>query len=98
MSSNGPTRQHGCRCRTLLPGDHLAEFMRHYMMQSGEEVAKSAIYVEQKKWMLGLSDSGVFEELSRLREASRIYAQIVGISEHSDPEVQEGSRGCDDGK
>ncbi len=73
--------------QTLLPGEHLAEFMRHYMMQSGEEVAKSAIYVELKKRMLTLNDSGVFEELGRLREASRVYARIVGVCEHANAEV-----------
>ena len=57
------------------------------MMQSGEEVAKSAIYVELKKRMLKLNDSGVFEELNRLREASRVYAQIVGVGEHTDPKI-----------
>ena len=73
--------------QNLLQGEHLAEFMRHYMMQSGEEVAKSAIYVELKKRMLKLNDSGVFEELNRLREASRVYAQIVGVGEHTDPKI-----------
>ena len=73
--------------QSLLPGDHLAEFMRHYLMQSGEEVAKSAIYFKLKERMKQLSDPDVFGELNRLREASRVYARIVGVSEHSDPEV-----------
>jgi uncharacterized protein with ParB-like and HNH nuclease domain len=73
--------------QSLLQGEHLAEFMRHYLMQSGEEVAKSAIYVKLKERMKRLSDSEVFEELNRLREASRVYAQIVGVSVHSNSEV-----------
>jgi hypothetical protein len=32
----------------LLVGDHLSEFMRQYLMQSGEEVVKSAIYTALK--------------------------------------------------
>ena len=68
----------------LLKDDHLTEFMRHYLMQSGEEVVKSAIYAALKKRLLKLPDSAVFDELNLLRKASIAYAQIVGIGEHGD--------------
>lgn len=71
----------------LLKDDHLTEFMRHYLMQSGEEVVKSAIYAALKKRLLRLPDSGVFDELVLLRKASIVYAQIIGLHEHRDPTI-----------
>ncbi len=71
----------------LLKEDHLTEFMRHYLMQSGEEVVKSVIYAALKKRLLKLPDSSVFDELILLREASIVYAKIVGILEHDNPVI-----------
>jgi hypothetical protein len=74
----------------LLVGDHLSEFMRHYLMQSGEEVVKSAIYAALKKRLLKVPDSAVFNELNELRQASVVYAKIVGLNQHSDPAIARG--------
>lgn len=74
----------------LLVGDHLSEFMRHYLMQSGEEVVKSAIYAALKKRLLKVPDSAVFNELNELRQTSVVYAQIVGLNQHSDPAIARG--------
>jgi hypothetical protein len=71
----------------LLVGDHLSEFMRHYLMQSGEEVVKSAIYATLKKRLLKVPDSAVFNELNELRQTSIVYAEIVGLNQHSDPAI-----------
>jgi hypothetical protein len=71
----------------LLVGDHLSEFMRNYLMQSGEEVVKSAIYATLKKRLLKVPDSAVFNELNELRQTSVVYAEIVGLNQHSDPAI-----------
>lgn len=71
----------------LLQDEHLTEFMRYYLMQSGEEVAKSAIYAALKKRLLKIADSAVFDELAQLRQASLVYAQIIGLLSHADPSI-----------
>lgn len=62
-----------------LLGDHLTEFMRHYLMLSGDEVAKSAIYSVLKRRLLNVPDAEVFQELQHMERYSRLYAQIVGV-------------------
>ncbi len=68
-----------------LLGPHLTEFMRHYLMMSGEEVAKSSIYAVLKKRLLEVSDTSVAEELQRMQRTSLLYAQIVGLSDAPGP-------------
>lgn len=73
--------------QALLPGDHLTEFMRQYLMQTGEEVSKSAIYSILKKRLLAVPDNGIAAELHQMQLASVLYAHIVGLTDHSDPAV-----------
>ncbi|MEH2568044.1 uncharacterized protein with ParB-like and HNH nuclease domain [Bradyrhizobium sp. AZCC 2289] len=63
-----------------LLGDHLTEFMRQYLMQSGEEVSKSAIYSVLKKRLQDSDEDDVAEELRTMQRMSLLYAQIVGLT------------------
>lgn len=73
--------------QALLPGDHLTEFMRQYLMLTGEEVAKSAIYSVLKKRLLSVPDASIASELTRMKQASILYAQIVGITQSADAAI-----------
>lgn len=66
--------------QNLLPGEHLTEFMRQFLMMSGEEVAKSAIYTVLKKRLMSVPDAAIADELRRMQQASKLYAQIVGLT------------------
>jgi hypothetical protein len=72
-----------------LPGDHLTEFMRQYLMQSGEEVAKSSIYAVLKKRLLNIPDNKIMDELHTIHRASSLYAQIIGLSSDAVPQMTE---------
>ncbi|WP_424362717.1 DUF262 domain-containing protein [Methylocystis parvus] len=61
-------------------GDHLTEFMRQFLMLTGEEVAKSAIYSVLKHRLLNYSEIAISSELHRMYKVARLYAQIIGIS------------------
>lgn len=63
-----------------LTGEHLTEFMRQYLMQSGEEVSKSAIYSVLKRRLLLVQSAEIADELRRMDRASILYAQIVGLT------------------
>lgn len=76
--------------QALLVGDHLTEFMRQYLMTTGEEVAKSAIYGVLKKRLLSVPDTVIARELARMRRASVLYAQIVGLARSTDHIVERG--------
>jgi hypothetical protein len=76
--------------QALLPGDQLTEFMRQFLMMSGEEVARSAIYSVLKRRLLSVSDPSIATELQRMQQASLIYAEIVGLRESSDPSIAAG--------
>lgn len=68
--------------QAALPGEHLTEFMRQYLMMRGEKVAKSAVYGVLKQRLLSESPEKVAEELRHMRELSAVYSHIVGISAH----------------
>ncbi len=73
-----------------LLGDHLTEFMRQYLMMAGDEVAKSSIYAVLKQRLMELkSHEQVAAELERLSKTSVLYAQIVGLRQHADAEIQD---------
>jgi hypothetical protein len=73
--------------QNLLTGEHLTEFMRQYLMMTGEDVAKSAIYTQLKKQLVAVPDEGISSALDRMRHASHLYSMVVGITEHPDAEV-----------
>lgn len=66
--------------QNLLVGDNLTEFMRYYLMQSGEEVSKSSIYSVLKKKFFGIEDGDIISELKKMHFASTVYANIVGLN------------------
>ena len=76
--------------QALLPGEHLTEFMRQYLMMTGEEVAKSAIYSVLKKRLLSVSDASIATELERMQQASLLYAEIVGLKKPVDENIATG--------
>lgn len=76
--------------QALLPGEHLTEFMRQFLMMTGEEVAKSAIYSVLKKRLLLVSDATIATELQRMQQASLLYAQIVGLKTPDDENIAAG--------
>ena len=78
--------------QNLLPGEHLTEFMRQYLMMTGEDVAKSAIYTQLKKQLVAVPDNGISPALERMSHASQLYATVVGITEHLDHGVNRGLR------
>ncbi|NBC41406.1 DUF262 domain-containing protein [Corallococcus exiguus] len=76
--------------QAILPGEHLTEFMRQYLMMNGEEVAKSAIYTVLKKRLLDVQDAAIAGELLRMQKASVLYANIVGLTAPTDATVGKG--------
>jgi Protein of unknown function DUF262/Protein of unknown function (DUF1524) len=73
--------------QSRLPGEHLTEFMRQYLMLAGEDVAKSAIYAVLKKRLLSVSVSAVAEELHRMQQTSVLYGEIVGLTSVSETPI-----------
>jgi hypothetical protein len=61
--------------------------MRQYLMMTGEDVAKSAIYTQLKKQLVAVPDEGISAALDRMRHASHLYSMVVGITEHPDAEA-----------
>lgn len=76
--------------QALLPGEHLTEFMRQFLMMTGEEVAKSAIYSVLKRRLLSVSDASIATELQRMQQASLLYAEIVGLKKPVDENIAAG--------
>ena len=76
--------------QALLPGEHLTEFMRQFLMMTGEEVAKSAIYSVLKRRLLSVSDASIATELQRMQQASLLYAEIVGLKKTADENIATG--------
>jgi hypothetical protein len=68
-------------------GDHLTEYMRQYLMLTGEEVSKSAIYSVLKRRLQSVSDSDVRGEIDAMRDAARLYARIVGVETDPRPPI-----------
>ena len=73
-----------------LPGDHLTEFMRQFLMMSGEDVPRSSIYSLLKKRLASVGDEAVRGELRRMRQVSILYAQVVGLRAASDVGIETG--------
>jgi uncharacterized protein with ParB-like and HNH nuclease domain len=73
--------------QSLLTGEHLTEFMRQYLMLSGEEVAKSAIYSVLKNRLANSDEHLVANELRAMQGMSLLYAQIVGLTWASDSKI-----------
>ena len=73
--------------QSLLTGEHLTEFMRQYLMLSGEEVAKSAIYSVLKNRLANSDEHLVANELRAMQRMSLLYAHIVGLTLASDPKI-----------
>jgi len=73
--------------QSRLAGDHLTEFMRQYLMQSGEEVARSSIYAVLKKRLLSVKDPEIALELQNMEQSSTLYADIVGLSSSLPSEI-----------
>jgi len=71
-------------------GDHLTEFMRHYLMRDGDEVIKSEVYADLKRRLqeLKTTDSvkSILEEMGNLSE---FYLKFVKPREEKDPELQD---------
>nr|MBK7069383.1 DUF262 domain-containing protein [Deltaproteobacteria bacterium] len=57
--------------------DALPEFVRQYLMQKGEEVAKGDVYSVLKKRTLAVSDALMPAEIERLNAASVHYQYII---------------------
>ena len=76
--------------QSRLPGEHLTEFMRQYLMLTGEEVAKSAIYAVLKKRLLSVSVSAVAEELRRMQQTSVLYGEVVGLTTAIETQIVDG--------
>lgn len=76
--------------QTLLTGTHLTEFMRQFLMLTGEEVLQSAIYTVLKKRLLSVPDSAIADELSRMQRASVLYAQVVGLTTPGEASIANG--------
>jgi hypothetical protein len=75
---------HWLPMQSLLPGEDLTEFMRQFLMMTGEDVAKSSIYAVIKKRLLSVTDAAVAGELLRMQQTSMLYAQVVGLAQSND--------------
>jgi hypothetical protein len=76
--------------QALLPDDNLTEFMRQFLMMSGEDVAKASIYSVLKKRLLSVPDTAIAGELQRMQEASLLYAEIVGLKKPAEENIATG--------
>lgn len=76
--------------QALLSGDHLTEFMRQFLMMSGEDVAKSGIYSVLKRRLMSVADSEISQALQRMQHSSLLYAEIVGLKKPNDPDIADG--------
>jgi hypothetical protein len=64
--------------------------MRQFLMLTGEEVSKSAIYSVLKNRLLSVPDAKISDELSHMHRASALYAQIVGLTNPIDETIASG--------
>lgn len=69
-------------------GDHLTEFMRHYLMKDGEEVLKGEIYSILKKRLQELDSKVVEQELRAMARLSQYYLKLVHPEREEDPVLQ----------
>lgn len=72
----------------LLPSEHLTEFMRQYVMTTGEEVSRSEIYGVLKRRFSDLADDEITDQLRNMHSFARLYACLVGIDSDSDPAIE----------
>lgn len=73
--------------QSLLPAENLTEFMRQYLMMTGEEVSRSSIYGVLKKRLLESPASSVAIELQRMKQSSVLYGHMVGLKESGDQRI-----------
>jgi uncharacterized protein with ParB-like and HNH nuclease domain len=71
----------------LLPSEHLTEFMRQYLMTSGEEVSRSEIYSVLKRRFSALPDSEIIDQLKDMHSFSALYACLVGLEREDDLQI-----------
>lgn len=71
-------------------GDNLTEFMRHYLMRSGEEVLKDDVYSQLKKRVQATSEEGVKSVLEDMHRVSNFYLRLIKPTEELDPDIQAG--------
>ncbi len=68
--------------------DALPEFVRQYLMQSGEEVPKGQVYGVLKKRTVGTPDALMPGEIERLNAASVFYQHIIEPRTVAEPRVR----------
>ena len=71
-------------------GDNLTEFMRHYLMRSGEEVLKDDVYSQLKKQVQATSEEGVKSVLEDMHRVSNLNISVIKPTEELDPDIQAG--------
>ena len=69
-------------------GDNLTEFMRHYLMQSGEEVLKDDVYSQLKKRVQAADEDGVRAVLKDMHRISSFYSRLIKPTDEPDFDVQ----------
>lgn len=69
-------------------GDNLTEFMRHYLMRTGEEVLKDDVYSQLKRRVQSTSEEGVKSILEEMHRISGYYLRLIKPAEESDPVLQ----------
>lgn len=73
--------------QSLLPSEHLTEFMRQYLMTSGEEVARSEVYGVLKRRFSDLADKEILAQLMDMHSFAGLYSVLVGIQDDPDVEI-----------
>ncbi|BAH40770.1 MAG TPA: DUF262 domain-containing protein [Gemmatimonas aurantiaca] len=71
----------------LLPTEYLTEYMRQYLMMSGEEVSKSEIYAVLKRRFAEIPDKDVLDRLKELHSCAVLYSYMVGLQQYSDTAI-----------
>lgn len=69
-------------------GDNLTEFIRHYLMRTGDEVLKDDIYLQLKRRMQERSQAEIRSDLEEMNRVSVHYLRLINPREESDPDVQ----------
>jgi hypothetical protein len=76
----------------LLPSEHLTEFMRQFLMMSGEEVSKSEIYLVLKRRLGTLADGAVLDQLKSMHSSAALYAETIGLHVDADEQIDDALR------
>jgi uncharacterized protein with ParB-like and HNH nuclease domain len=69
-------------------GGNLTEFMRHYLMRSGEEVLKDDVYSQLKKRVQAATEDGVKSILEEMHRLSGYYLRLIKPTEETDADLQ----------